>query len=174
MNYIKQLLSKSTKEWVIFLVLNFLFLSTLFAIPLFSIPSILAMIVYSIVIAWFLAGTIRKFLFNLFSFLGVLALSSVACTMLEPNHLGITSTFLPSVFFLYFGLLAGIEFINKTFKYKALMSFTITALNIAIVFLIFIYTTNITNYLSLFISTLLLVFSLGIFFLYSKKDKITL
>ena len=66
MNYFKNLLSKSTKQWVTFLIASFFFLSVIFALPLFSIPSIIAMLIYSNVVAWFLAGTVRKFIFNLF------------------------------------------------------------------------------------------------------------
>ena len=112
MNYFKSLLSKSTKQWVTFLIASFFFLSVIFALPLFSIPSILAMLIYSNVLAWFLAGTVRKFIFNLFSFIGLLVIASIASTMLEPNYLGLTGVFLPSVFFLYFGILAMVEMLS--------------------------------------------------------------
>ena len=149
MNYFKNLLSKSTKQWVTFLIASFFFLSVIFALPLFSIPSIIAMLIYSNVVAWFLAGTVRKFIFNLFSFIGLLVIS---------------------VFFLYFGILAMIEMIQKEYKHKALLSFTIPAIDVSIVFLLFAYTKNLSIYMSLFVAILLLFVTSFSFYLLSRKS----
>lgn len=170
MNYFKNLLSKSTKQWVTFLIASFFFLSVIFALPLFSIPSIIAMLIYSNVVAWFLAGTVRKFIFNLFSFIGLLVISSISATMLEPNYIGLTGVFLPSVFFLYFGILAMIEMIQKEYKHKALLSFTIPAIDVSIVFLLFAYTKNLSVYMSLFVAILLLFVTSFSFYLLSRKS----
>ena len=163
MNYFKSLLSKSTKQWVTFLIASFFFLSVIFALPLFSIPSILAMLIYSNVLAWFLAGTVRKFIFNLFSFIGLLVISSIASTMLEPNYVGLTG------FFLYFGILAMVEMIQKDYTHKALLSFTILAIDVSIVFLLFAYTSKLSIYLSLFIAILLLFITSLVFYLLFKS-----
>lgn len=172
MNYFKSLLSKSTKQWVTFLIASFFFLSVIFALPLFSIPSILAMLIYSNVLAWFLAGTVRKFIFNLFSFISLLVISSIASTMLEPNYVGLTGVFLPSVFFLYFGILAMVEMIKKDYTHKALLSFTIPAIDVSIIFLLFAYTSKLSIYLSLFIAILLLfITSLVFYLLFKSNDK---
>lgn len=169
MNYFKNLLSKSTKQWVIFLIASFFFLSVILALPLFSIPSILAMLIYSNVLAWFLAGSVRKFIFNLFSFVGLLVISSIAATMLEPNYIGLTGVFLPSVFFLYFGILAVIEITQKEYNHKALLSFTIPAIDVSIVFLLFTYTSKLSIYMSLFIAILLLFVTSLLFYLLKNR-----
>ena len=170
MNYFKNLLSKSTKQWVTFLIASFFFLSVILALPLFSTPSILAMLIYSNVLAWFLAGSVRKFIFNLFSFVGLLVIASIASTMLEPNYVGLTGVFLPSVFFLYFGILAMVEMIQKEYKHKALLSFTIPAIDVSIVFLLFTYTNKLSVYMSLFIAILLLFITSFSFYLLRNRS----
>lgn len=170
MNYFKNLLSKSTKQWVTFLIASFFFLSVILALPLFSTPSILAMLIYSNILAWFLAGSVRKFIFNLFSFVGLLVISSIAATMLEPNYVGLTGVFLPSVFFLYFGILAAVEIIQKEYNHKALLSFTVPAIDVSIVFLLFTYTSKLSIYMSLFIAILLLFVTSFSFYLIKKSN----
>lgn len=170
MNYFKNLLSKSTKQWVTFLIASFFFLSVILALPLFSTPSILAMLIYSNILAWFLAGSVRKFIFNLFSFVGLLVISSIAATMLEPNYVGLTGVFLPSVFFLYFGILAAVEIIQKEYNHKALLSFTVPAIDVSIVFLLFTYTSKLSIYMSLFIAILLLFVTSFSFYLIKKRN----
>lgn len=170
MNYFKNLLSKSTKQWVTFLIASFFFLSVILALPLFSTPSILAMLIYSNILAWFLAGSVRKFIFNLFSFAGLLVISSIAATMLEPNYVGLTGVFLPSVFFLYFGVLAAVEIIQKEYNHKALLSFTVPAIDVSIVFLLFTYTSKLSIYMSLFIAILLLFVTSFSFYLLKRSN----
>ena len=170
MNYFKNLLSKSTTQWVTFLIASFFFLSVILALPLFSTPSILAMLIYSNVLAWFLAGSVRKFIFNLFSFVGLWVTASIASTMLEPNYVGLTGVFLPSVFFLYFGILAMVEMIQKEYKHKALLSFTIPAIDVSIVFLLFTYTNKLSVYMSLFIAISLLFITSFSFYLLRNRS----
>ena len=170
MNYFKNLLSKSTKQWVTFLIASFFFLSVILALPLFSTPSILAMLIFSNILAWFLAGSVRKFIFNLFSFAGLLVISSIAATMLEPNYVGLTGVFLPSVFFLYFGVLAAVEIIQKEYNHKALLSFTVPAIDVSIVFLLFTYTSKLSIYMSLFIAILLLFVTSFSFYLLKRSN----
>ena len=90
--------------------------------------------------------------------------------MLEPNYIGLTGVFLPSVFFLYFGILAMIEMIQKEYKHKALLSFTIPAIDVSIVFLLFAYTKNLSVYMSLFVAILLLFVTSFSFYLLSRKN----
>jgi hypothetical protein len=90
--------------------------------------------------------------------------------MLEPNYIGLTGVFLPSVFFLYFGILAMIEMIQKEYKHKALLSFTIPAIDVSIVFLLFAYTKNLSVYMSLFVAILLLFVTSFSFYLLSRKS----
>jgi len=89
--------------------------------------------------------------------------------MLEPNYVGLTGVFLPSVFFLYFGILAMVEMIKKDYTHKALLSFTIPAIDVSIVFLLFAYTSKLSIYLSLFIAILLLFTTSLVFYLIFKN-----
>ena len=62
-----------------------------------------------------------------------------------------------------------IEMIQKEYKHKALLSFTIPAIDVSIVFLLFAYTKNLSVYMSLFVAILLLFVTSFSFYLLSRK-----
>ena len=63
-----------------------------------------------------------------------------------------------------------IEMIQKEYKHKALLSFTIPAIDVSIVFLLFAYTKNLSVYMSLFVAILLLFVTSFSFYLLSRKN----
>lgn len=166
-NALLKFLSKNPIQMIVFLFL-LLFQSTLLLSNSPTEMKVIYSVAYLAYLSWFFAGTFRKIIVYILTFLGIIVVTSVVTVSLENYSPTITAVFFPSILFNFFATQTVMEFFrdkDKQMKLSLFLPFANCMLNIITVFLVYTFFSGISKYFALVIAMVFVVIVLTYYYI---------